>query len=89
MRKIKLTDGTEYVVDRCGATADSLLINITSSVTMVDAVNTFSQPSLTERIEHFFEGTTTDHHIFEGYTRLASSSLSPTGVSLMLQRGET
>ena len=86
MRKIKLTDGTEYVVDRCGATADSLLTNITSEATMVEVVNTFSQPSLTERIEHFFEGTTTDHRIFEGYTSLVSVSVSPTGMTVQLRK---
>lgn len=84
MRKIKLLDGTEYEVDRCGAYDDRLMINITSDLSMMDAVSVFSQSSLTKRIEHYFDGTETDHVFFDGFTRLMAVSLSYTGIFLTL-----
>ena len=87
MRQIKLTDGSTYPVDRCGAANDVLYLNVPEG-DLPGLVTVFAQPALTERIEHWFDGTEVDHIVYEGYTRLSSASLSPTGVSLMLQRGE-
>ena len=84
MRRIKLTNGVEYEVDRCGADERHLMINIISQLTMLNAVATFSQSALTQRIEHYFEGTETDHVVFDGYTCLVAVSISNTGILLTL-----
>lgn len=86
MRQIKLTDGTVYPVDRCSAADGELFLNIPGG-TMELAVPVFLQPKLTERIEHWIDGTEIDHITFKGYTRLISASLSPTGVSVILKNG--
>lgn len=84
MRHIRLTDGTEYSVDRCGASTDILFVNITSGETMIDLVKEFSIPENLTRIEHWFDGTETDHVFFDGFTRLMAVSLSYTGIFLTL-----
>lgn len=86
MRQIKLTDGSTYPVDRCGATSDTLYLNVPGG-DMPALVAVFARPDLTARIEHWIDGTEIDHITFEGYARLISASLSPTGVSIILQKG--
>ena len=88
MRQIRLTDGSTYPVDRGGAANDTLYLNVPGG-DLPALVAVFARQDLTDRIEHWFDGTEVDHITYDGYTRLASASLSPTGVSLMLQRGET
>ena len=88
MRNIRLTDGSTYPVDRCGAANDILYLNVPGG-DFPGLVAIFAQPALTERIEHWFDGTEVDHIVYEGYTRLSSASLSFTGVSLVLQKGVT
>lgn len=88
MRNIRLTDGSTYPVDRCGAANDILYLNVPDG-DFPGLVAVFAQPALTERIEHWFDGTEVDHIVYEGYTRLSSASLSFTGVSLVLQKGVT
>lgn len=87
MRIIKLTDGTVYPVDRCGATPETLVVNITSGDTMLALVTKFSVPENLTRIEHSFEGTSTDHRFFDGYTALTSAYVSETGTTLTLTKG--
>ena len=87
MRHILLTDGTEYTIDRCGATAKELSVNIISGDTMLSLVGKFSVPENLTRIEHYFDGTETDHRVFEGYTKLSSVYLTETGTTLTLQKG--
>ena len=86
MRQIKLTDGTVYHVDRCGAANDALYLNVPDG-DLPALVAVFARPDLTARIEHWIDGTEIDHITFEGYTRLISASLSPTGVSVILKNG--
>ena len=86
MRQIKLTDGSTYPVDRCGATSDTLYLNVPGG-DMPVLVAVFARSDLTDSIEHWIDGTEIDHITFEGYPRLISASLSPTGVSIILQKG--
>lgn len=85
MRHILLTDGTEYSIDRCGASSETLFVNITSGETMFNLVKKFNVPKNLTRIEHYFDGTETDHRIFEGYTVLSAVYLTDTGISITLR----
>ena len=86
MNKIRLNDGTEYPVDRCGAMNDLLLIRIPEG-SIMSLVPVFGDPEKTSRIEHYFEGTETDHVVFEGYTELTAASYDENGVLIYLRRG--
>lgn len=88
MRKVKLNNGKTYQVDRCGAAGDLLMINVVSG-TIKALANVFGNPENTGRIEHYFEGTETDHVFYDGYTVLTGLSLSETGVTVMLRRETT
>lgn len=85
MRKIRLTDGSEYQVDRCGTMNDLLLIRVIEG-TIVTLVPVFGDPVKTARIEHYFDGTETDHVVFEGYTNLKTVSEDETGILIYLKR---
>lgn len=85
MRHIRLTDGTEYDVDLCGARGDMLMINVTSDASLLSLVATFSDPAKVERIEHWFDDTETDHIVYNGYTTLSAVALSATGKLLTLR----
>ena len=88
MRNIRLSDGTVYPVDRCGAMEDSLFLNIVSGDSLLALVGKFSDPSGLDCIEHYFDGTTTAHQWYEGYTQLVAASVTRTGVSLTLRKEE-
>lgn len=68
MRNIKLTDGTVYQVDRCGAADGLLRLRILPPYELLDVVTRLNDPEATASIEHYFDGTETDHVFFEGYT---------------------
>lgn len=87
MRKIRLTDGTEYPVDRCGANDGTLFVRVTGDYNLLDLVMEFGVPEKTERIEHWFEGTETDHVYFDGYTALVSAQSMNDGILMMLRKG--
>ena len=87
MRKIKLSNGKTYAVDRCGASGDVLMINVISG-TLKTLASAFSNPEALVRIEHYFDGTETDHVFFDGYTLLTGLNLSNTGVTVMLRRSQ-
>ena len=85
MRNIKLADGTVYQVDRCGASSDMLYINVIGE-SIAKLATDFSNPENTVKIEHWFDGTTTDHIWFEGFDQLVALNLTPTGVTVMLRK---
>ena len=68
MRNIKLKDGTTYQVDRCGAADGLLRIRILPPFDVREVFETFFDHSKTDRIEHYFDGTETDHVFFDHYT---------------------
>lgn len=86
MRNIRLTDGTVYPVDRCGAASGMLMVNVTSGDDLLDLVMVFGVPEKVARIEHFYDGTETDHVWFDGYTALVSATITDTGVMMMLKK---
>ena len=87
MRKIRLTDGSVYSVDRCGASGGVLYIRVTDAdMTLLKAVSVFDNPEKTKVIEHFFEGTETDHQFYEGYDTLHAAALDSGAVLVILHR---
>jgi hypothetical protein len=88
MRNIKLTDGSVYEVERCGANEHELRFLIVSPVTMKEAVNAFDDPELTNRIEHYFDGTENDHVVFVGYTTLAGLFQDEHGTEIVLYKND-
>lgn len=86
MRNIKLTDGSVYEVERCGANDQELRMLIISPVTMKEAANAFDNPELTNRIEHYFDGTENDHVVFEGYTTLVGIYQDKHGTEILLYK---
>lgn len=86
-RHVKLTDGTAYTVDRCGADDERLRIRVTEpGFDMLEAVQKFGNPALTATIEHYFDGTETDHVYFEGYTALESLLSEEMGMVVSMKR---
>ena len=86
-RHVKLTDGTTYPVDRCGADEERLRIRVTApGFDMLEAVQKFGDPAKTETIEHYFDGTETDHVYFTGYTDLESLLSENAGMVVTLRR---
>jgi hypothetical protein len=87
MEKVKLLDDTTYPVDRCGTMNDQLLIRVTEG-SILSLVPEFGDPEKTAVIEHYFEGTETDHVFFNGYTALTAMSQDQNGVLIYLKRGD-
>ncbi len=72
MRNIKLLDGTVYQVDRAGAADGYLRLRLLPPWDLKKAVKKFSDPKLLDKIEHYFDGTGTDHVFFDHYTQFCS-----------------
>ncbi len=86
-RHVKLTDGTVYPVDRCGADDERLRIRVTEpGFDMLEAVQSFGNPEKTSTIEHYFDGTETDHVYFTGYTVLESLLSENAGMVVSMKR---
>ena len=89
MRNIKLTDGTVYQVDRCGAADGRLYVRIiNTSMQLRDIIPVFGDPDRVDIIEHYFDGTNVDHVVFHGFTMLRAASLERAGVQLTLEEAE-
>lgn len=86
MRKIKLADGTVYPVDLCGADDVTLAINITSDDNLLSLVQEFGNPENVSHIEHYYDGTETDHVHYDGYTKLTAAYYTRTGTAVSLMK---
>ena len=86
MRNIKLTDGTVYEVDRCGAADGQLRIRLLPPFKIVDVVKKFTNPAKTATIEHYFDGTETDHVFFDHYTEFLSVEVVEDKLLVVLKR---
>lgn len=84
-RHVKLLNGDVFPVDRCGATDDFLMIRVTEG-TLLDLVMVFGKPENTQTIEHWFDGTETDHVFYKGYTALTAASQDVLGVTMTLRK---
>lgn len=88
MRNIKLLDGTVYQVDRCGAADGQLRIRLLPPFKIVDVVKKFTNPAKTATIEHYFDGTETDHVFFDHYTEFLSVEVVEDKLLIVLKREE-
>lgn len=86
MRNIKLLDGTIYQVDRCGAADGQLRIRLLPPFKIVDVVKKFTNPAKTATIEHYFDGTETDHVFFDHYTEFLSVEVVEDKLLVVLKR---
>lgn len=86
MRHIKLANGNIYDITRCGANGKILSTTVTGDHDLLDLVLVFGHPENVATIEHYFDGTTTDHIIFEGYTALVAACAVEDGVTLTLEK---
>lgn len=86
MRNIKLLDGTVYQVDRCGAADGQLRIRLLPPFKIVDVVKKFTNPAKTATIEHYFDGTETDHVFFDHYTEFLSVEVVEDKLLIVLKR---
>ena len=86
MRNIKLLDGTVYQVDRCGAADGQLRIRLLPPFKIVDVVKKFTNPAKTATIEHYFDGTETDHVFFDHYTAFSALEVDGDKLLIVLKR---
>ena len=86
MRHIKLANGDVYQVTTCGATQGMLFIVVATDEDLLDMAMVFGHPENVSTIEHWVDGTTTDHVTFEGYVNLMSAAEIQGGVQLMLKK---
>ena len=87
MRHIRLNDGTVFDVDRCGADLERLTVRVTGDHTLLDPVPVFGKAENVARIEHWFDGTETDHVFFEGYVNLIAVQSGNEGIAIILRKG--
>ena len=85
MRIIRLTDGTEYPVDNCGALDGVLYVNVLNK-DLLGLVLIFGNAEKTAVIVHEFEGTNTDRVEYVGYTELTSAAITSTGTRMSLRK---
>lgn len=82
MRNIRLLDGTVYQVDRAGAADGQLRLRLLPPWDLVEVVTKFKNQELTAKLEHYFDGTETDHVFFDHYT--VFSALEVDGDKLLI-----
>ena len=89
MRNIKLLDGTVYQVDRAGAADGQLRLRILPPFKIADVAKKFTSPAKTATIEHYFDGTETDHVYFEHYTEFLSMEVSGDKLLIVMREAKT
>ena len=76
-------------MDRCGADSERLRIRVIDpEFDMLTAVQKFGNPELTRVIEHYFDGTNTDHVYYNGYTGLESLLAENAGIVISMRRND-
>lgn len=85
MRKIRLSNGQEFQVSRCGATEEILTITVTDG-NLLDLVMVFGHPENVQTIEHWFEGNVPNRMVFVNYTELRMASQRRNGVTMLLYK---
>lgn len=86
MRHIKLTDGVVYTAIRCGALNNQLFLAVETDQDWIAIIDEFSSPEKTAVIEHWYDGTETDHVKFEGFTALVQIVAIDGGYNIMLEK---
>lgn len=88
MRNIRLMDGTVYQVDRAGAADGQLRLRLLPPWDLLEVVAKFKDPALTDRLEHYFDGTETDHVFFDHYTAFSALEVDGDKLLIVLKREE-
>lgn len=70
MRKIKLTDGTEFEVDLCGVADGYLRMDLITNSSISTLANLFDNPELTSTVECYYDDMEIGRKVYEGYTYL-------------------
>lgn len=86
MRNIKLLDGTTYEIDRAGAADGQLRLRLLPPWDLVEVVTKFRDPEKTAKIEHYFDGTETDHVFFDHYTAFSALEVDGDKLLIVLKR---
>ena len=89
MRNIKLLDGTVYQVDRAGAADGQLRLRLLPPWDLVEVVQKFKDPEKTAKIEHYFDGTETDHVTFEHYTEFTALEIVGDKLLIVMREANT
>lgn len=84
MRYVRLTNGAEYEIYRCGAAQGVLWIGV-KGITVAQAASVFSQPNLTAEIRSYFSFGMEE--VFTGYTDLIVVQIDDEGVLVALRKG--
>lgn len=89
MRKLRLTDGTEFEVDLCAITGDYLRIELKTDWTISALANVFDNAEYTHAIECYYEETDIGRKIYEGFTYLHSIGHELEHIAVMLGKTDT
>ena len=89
MRKIRLRDGTEYGINRCGTADGVLWINVTDTREIVELVFAFTDPAKTESITDFWTDDALPPVTYTGYTQGRSFHQQEDGVLISLEKGDS
>lgn len=85
MRHVRLFDGTEFEIYRCGA-ADGVLWIGLKNVSVNDAAEAFSDPENTQQIISYFDGDDRMEEQYDGYTELIRARQDDYGVLVALRK---
>lgn len=88
MRKIRLNDGTEYGIDRCGAEDNVLWIRVTSTDNIYELIFTFADAEKTAVITEFWTDESLPPTVYEGYTAGKTFQRQDGGILIGLEKGE-
>ena len=86
MRKIRLSDGTEYAINRCGAAENVLWLLVTDTTDIASLVPTFCDAEKTETITDFWTDDAMPPVTYTGYTMGWSFTQQAEGVLIALGR---
>ena len=86
MRKIRLNDGTEHAINRCGAADRMLWLCVTDTMDIASLVPTFCDPYKTEIITDFWTDDALPPKTYAGYTTGRSFMLQEDGVLIALEK---
>ena len=89
MRKIRLTDGTEFEVNLCAVAEGYLRIELKTDWSISALADIFDKAEFTHAIECYYEETDIGRKIYEGYTYLYLVGHESDHIVVMLQKPGT
>ena len=86
MRKIRLNDGTEFNINRCGADDGVLWLCVTDELEIIDLVIVFTDQVKTETITDFWTDDVLPAVTYTGYTQATSFHKQEDGVLISIKK---